>query len=203
VPIFLERFILPAFAATVIIVALTNPMGLDKIQRTTGAIAIIFAAYFVAHTVYRATHPEKPPRPRVENGRKLAEWQRVKLIAILSRFPGSRILVLASQGDETLDYANDFRDIFESAKWKVEGPNPAPLSEPAIDVQVSADNYVPPRQETLSVLSALKFVGIKSRDNYILDQNVERGLIVIWIGAKSPDGDSPNNYPPLAFHKGF
>lgn len=176
-------------------------MGLDKTQRLTGAVAVIFAAYFVAHTVYKAVHPEKPPRARVENGRKLAEWQRVKLIAILSNHPGSRVLLLASLGDETWDYANDFREVFETAKWNVEGPKPAPLSQPAIDVQVSADNGVPPRQETLTVLGALKFVGIKSRDNYILDQNIERGLIVFWVGAKSPDGDSPNSYPPLAFQR--
>jgi hypothetical protein len=53
VPIFLERFILPAFAAIVIIVALTNPMGLDRTQRITGAAAIILAAYFVSHTLHK------------------------------------------------------------------------------------------------------------------------------------------------------
>jgi hypothetical protein len=61
VPVFLERFILPVFAAIVIILAVTNPMEFDKTQRITGAIAIIFLAYFVAHTVHRFNESKKAP----------------------------------------------------------------------------------------------------------------------------------------------
>src|ERR1700691_4297975 len=66
VPVFLERFILPAFAACVVVIALTNPMGFDLTQRITGTAALILAAYFVAHTIYK--HPGKtPPAPSSDN----------------------------------------------------------------------------------------------------------------------------------------
>lgn len=52
VPVFLEKFILPLFAAAVILLAVTNPMGFDWRQRVSGSLALILAAYFVAHTVH-------------------------------------------------------------------------------------------------------------------------------------------------------
>jgi hypothetical protein len=55
VPVFLEKFVLPLFAATVVLLAWTNPMGFDTTQRVTGALALIFAAYFVGHTVYKTS----------------------------------------------------------------------------------------------------------------------------------------------------
>jgi hypothetical protein len=51
VPIFLERFILPVCAAAVILIAVTNPMRFDPIQRITGAGALILAAFFVSHSL--------------------------------------------------------------------------------------------------------------------------------------------------------
>ncbi len=59
VPVFLERFILPLFVAGVVLLAATNPMGFDTTQRVTGTLALIFAAYFVAHTVYKT--PKSSP----------------------------------------------------------------------------------------------------------------------------------------------
>lgn len=73
VPIFVERFLLPLFAAAVVVLALTNPMGFDWIQRVTGSLALILLAYFVAHSIYKnplakpagptsnPTPTEKPP----------------------------------------------------------------------------------------------------------------------------------------------
>jgi hypothetical protein len=61
VPVFLERFVLPVFAAAVILMAITNPMGFDITQRATGGLAVIFAAYFVAHSVYKYAHPAPQP----------------------------------------------------------------------------------------------------------------------------------------------
>jgi hypothetical protein len=58
VPVFLERFILPLCAGTVILLALTNPMKFDATQRVTGTAALLFVAYFVAHTVYKKPEPE-------------------------------------------------------------------------------------------------------------------------------------------------
>ena len=69
VPIFIERFVLPLFAAAVILLALSNPMGFDTTQRITGALALIFAAYFVAHTLHKwsvQVVPPPPPKAEVE-----------------------------------------------------------------------------------------------------------------------------------------
>jgi hypothetical protein len=67
VPIFIERFLLPLFAAAVILLALSNPMGFDTTQRITGALALIFAAYFVAHTLHKwPARVAPPPPPKVE-----------------------------------------------------------------------------------------------------------------------------------------
>ena len=59
-PIFLERFVLPVFVAAIVLLALTNPMGFDTTQRITGALALCFAAYFVAHTVHKNSKQSVP-----------------------------------------------------------------------------------------------------------------------------------------------
>src|SRR5258708_39779522 len=59
VPVFVERFMLPLFAGAVIVLALSNPMGFDRVQRITGTIAVIFAAYFFAHTIYKQSQPKQ------------------------------------------------------------------------------------------------------------------------------------------------
>jgi hypothetical protein len=61
VPIFIERFILPAFAALVILLAVTNPMGFDKTQRILGSFVVIAMAYLCAHSIYK--NPLPPPLP--------------------------------------------------------------------------------------------------------------------------------------------
>jgi hypothetical protein len=65
VPVFLEKFMLPLFATVMVLVAITNPMKFDMSQRVAGTLALIFAAYFVAHTIHkeraepRETHIEQ------------------------------------------------------------------------------------------------------------------------------------------------
>lgn len=49
--IFLEKFVLSLFAGVVLLLALTNPMRFDWTQRITGAVGLLFLAYFAAHTV--------------------------------------------------------------------------------------------------------------------------------------------------------
>lgn len=65
-PIFIERFVLPLFVATVVALAWTNPMGFDVQQRISGALTLIFAAYFLAHTIYKGPVPAAPPPPHSE-----------------------------------------------------------------------------------------------------------------------------------------
>jgi hypothetical protein len=50
-PMFLERFMFPAFAGAVVLIAVANSMRWDPIQRITGAGCIVCLALFVSHTV--------------------------------------------------------------------------------------------------------------------------------------------------------
>jgi hypothetical protein len=164
-----------------------------------GAAAWVVDAGYKNSPEYRKEH--EPP----DNGRKLAEWQRVKMIAILSRFPGQHVAILASAGDETLAYATQFRAVFKDSNWKVEGPKPAPEDQPAIDLQVSVstkflgtESAMPPGFQALK--GALDFVGLKCRSKFIMDPDVSTNVVFLWVGAKSPDGMTPDNYPPLETH---
>jgi hypothetical protein len=59
VPVFLERFILPALATVLIGVILLNPFKLDWQRQASLAIAVVALAYFVGRTVH--LHNEASP----------------------------------------------------------------------------------------------------------------------------------------------
>ena len=52
VPVFLERFVLPALATVLIGVILLNPFKFDWQQQTALAIVVVALAYFFGHTVH-------------------------------------------------------------------------------------------------------------------------------------------------------
>jgi hypothetical protein len=136
------------------------------------------------------------------DARRLSEWQRGKMGSKISQFAGKNILIMASSGKSTLSYAQDFRDVFVSSGWKVEGPNPVgPINEPIIDVQLSVNGTlgIPPKPEDAAVLDSLKEAGIKHRDHYVLDPDITPDLLVLWVGAKSPDGINPDDCNPISF----
>ncbi len=60
VPVFLERFILPALATVLIGVILLNPFKFDFQQQGALAIAVVALAYFVGHTVHLRNEATKP-----------------------------------------------------------------------------------------------------------------------------------------------
>jgi len=82
VPIFLERFILPLFAASVVILAITNPMKFDAAQRVTGTLALIFAAYFIGHTVYESNRSTPAPAP---------DFATVNLLTVVTSIPQGNV----------------------------------------------------------------------------------------------------------------
>lgn len=63
VPIFLERFILPALATVLIGVIVLNPFQFDRQQQFALAVAVVALAYFVGHTVHKLNNPPKPITP--------------------------------------------------------------------------------------------------------------------------------------------
>jgi len=61
VPVFLERFMLPALAAVLVAVILLNPFKLDWQQQGSLAIAVVAVAYFVGHTVHKTNRRVQMP----------------------------------------------------------------------------------------------------------------------------------------------
>jgi len=136
-------------------------------------------------------------------GRKVEEWQAVRMIAMLSRYPKQKVVLLASRGDETEGYAKALREIFLTSGWAVKGPLPAPIDQAAIDLQVSisanAEHWggaIP--EPYTSLRAAIDFVGLKSRMKFIFDPDVPADVVVLWIGAESPPNMNAQNYVPLA-----
>jgi hypothetical protein len=89
------------------------------------------------------THIPKPPvvRPSpIAGQRTLTDWQVVRLKAALSEYPGQKIVIIASEGQETHQYAMQFRQLFKLIHWNVVGPVDAPPDQPFSDLQVSISN---------------------------------------------------------------
>jgi hypothetical protein len=57
--VFLERYVLAVTAALTVLMVATNPMGFDWKQRISGGLALVLFAYFVGHTVYKASREVK------------------------------------------------------------------------------------------------------------------------------------------------
>jgi hypothetical protein len=134
--------------------------------------------------------------------RRLSEWQRGKIGSEVSQYPGKNILIMASSGKNTWSYAQDFRDVFVSSGWNVEGPTPVPpIDELIIDVQLSTNGKLgtPPKSEALAVLNSFKEAGIKQRERNTLDPDIRPDLLVLWVGARSPEGISPDECAPISF----
>jgi hypothetical protein len=138
------------------------------------------------------------PAPGIEGHREarhIWEYQKVRLIRDLSKYPNTRVtLFAASTGTDTWNYAQELAKVLRLANWSVEGPRKlSAVYDGMLDIQVSADNISPPRPEVRAVLDALTGSGIKHRKRDTLDPDVARGMIVLWVGSRSPEGISPDD----------
>jgi hypothetical protein len=61
VPIFLERFVLPALTTILIGVLVLNPFRLDLNQQISGAIAVVALAYFVGYSLHTSRRDKDNP----------------------------------------------------------------------------------------------------------------------------------------------
>jgi hypothetical protein len=158
-----------------------------------GAAAWIVDQGYKNSAEYREEH-KKVPGP-------LAEWQQVLVVTALSQYPGHKVLILAGVGDETVAYANQFRDLFERAKWVVDGPKSAPINQVVFDLQLSIDQYIFTHPEVQPILSAFDSARIRHRPG-THDPNIPSDWIVLWVGARSPEGEPqhlPLQVPPRTF----
>jgi hypothetical protein len=133
--------------------------------------------------------------------RRLTEWQKTKLRANLSRYAGSKMVIMASEGEDTWAYAKDFRTIFLKTGWKVNGPIQAPSNVAAVDVQLSVNSKYfggnPPPPEAFETLQGtLAFLNIRCRNSLVMDPHVPENVVLVWIGGKGII--PPANYPPIA-----
>ena len=135
--------------------------------------------------------------------RRLTEWQRTKFKATLSRFAGTKIVILASEGVDTAHYANEFCSLLkDDMHWSVKGPLKAPDSAPAVDIQLSISgryfvgNPPIPIPDAFTGLEGMfQFLNIRSRSGLVFDDEVPTDVIVMWVGG---EGTIPSNsYPPI------
>lgn len=150
------------------------------------------------------TLPDPRELEAQSENRHLWEYQKARMVQEITKYAGAKLLILTTSGEHTQDYAKGFYDVFANqAHWDVTGPRVLPaFYESMIDVQVSADNGIPSRPEVLAVINGLKDAGVKCRKGYVYDPDVKRGLIVLWIGPKSPDSVASGACAPVSFKPG-
>jgi hypothetical protein len=144
------------------------------------------------------TLPEPQELEAQSQTRHLWEYQREQMLSEISRYPGARLVILATSGESTLAYARELRDVFRLAEWRVAGPKPPPreIDEGIIDVQVSAHSGVNGAPQVAAVLAGLKRAGVKHRQSCIVDPDVPGGLTVLWVGPRSPENVTPDMCAP-------
>ena len=102
-----------------------------------------------------------------------------------------------------MSYAQEFKKVFTSAGWKVTGPNRVePFYESMIDVQLSANGSPSVmKPEVAAIRDGFAKAAIKHRKNVMLDPEVSPDEVVLWVGAKSPEGIGPDDCAPFRFKR--
>jgi hypothetical protein len=153
---------------------------------------------------YRVIDLRKLPPPTdldaSSDDRHLTEYQQRIMTSKLSKYRGTKLLILYTGGAKTLKYATELRNLFVHIGWRVEGLNPVPAGdEGVVDVQVSISNqyWAKPYVRALDLRSSLE--GLKHRDRINYDDAIQRDLIVLWVGPKSPDSINPDDCAAAEF----
>lgn len=133
--------------------------------------------------------------------RHIWEYQRTWMVADLSKYPGTRVLLLASgTGADTWKYAEDLRDTLRLAQWNADGPQKLPAAyDGLLDIQVSRDNVIAAQPEVQAVMNALTRAGVKHRTRPVTDPDIGRDMIVVFVGSRSPDAVNPDDCPGVPF----
>jgi hypothetical protein len=130
--------------------------------------------------------------------RHVTEYQRALFMEILGKFKKRRLLILFAGASKTLTYANEFREMFDTVGWNVQGPKPVPFgNEQMIDVQVGITaqiTIVPP--EATALLDFLDRAGVRHAKGLVLDPAISDDLLVLWVGPKGPSGSVPDDCLP-------
>jgi len=100
--------------------------------------------------------------------RHLTEYQQTVMKGKLSKYRGTKLLILYAGGPKTLAFARSFRKLFSGFGWYVEGPRFVPVGdEEIVDVQMSVSRryWNRPYSRAADLLSSLQ--GIKHRQAFV------------------------------------
>jgi len=131
--------------------------------------------------------------------RHLTEYEQTTMRSNLSRYRGTKLLILYTGGPRTLAFATELRQFFRSIAWRTDGPRPVPTgNERLVDVQISVSSryWSVPDARATDLQSSL--AGVKRRRRYIYDEAIPADLIVLWVGPRSPDSFRPDDCAPAA-----
>jgi hypothetical protein len=149
-----------------------------------------------------APAPVSASTPQPADWRKLADWQKELLRQTLDQSPGNTLHIIVSDSApaETLNYAKQFKELFEAHKWKVIGPEKVDTVQLVFDIQLSVSEEFWGKQHTPDefnwVQSAMHSANLKMRLSFVVDPLVSPKELVMWIGPELPHG-SPT-YIPLS-----
>jgi hypothetical protein len=109
------------------------------------------------------------------------------------------LLIYFTGGDKSKEYAEEFKKMF-AATWTVQGPAIVPIgNERIIDAQMSinyGDNWNRYDAKSQDLLQIFKDAGIKQRSKLSVDPKVPSGVIVLWVGPRSPKDVNPDQCLP-------
>jgi hypothetical protein len=133
--------------------------------------------------------------------RHVTEYEQSIMRAKLSKYRGTKVLILYAGGSKTLAYAMEFRDFLTSLQWNVAAPRLVPAGdEGLVDVQVSI-SY---KYWSISYPTATDFLnsleGIKHRRRLNYDDAIPMNQVILWVGPKSPDNFTPDDCAAAELH---
>lgn len=182
-----------------------SPEGLTKIFYAAQWATAIFGLFTVFAIVLsiivsnrkdKLEKAEEARRAAIQMPRAINGQQSSELIAALSPYRGQKVVILAALGDEPLAFARNFLGVFETAGWEVYGPNPAPLDQNAVGLQISISTQYwghPPPPAVKALFDTLRRMNLGCRDTYVVDPSVRPDTILFWVGTKTNLQVPPQN----------
>jgi hypothetical protein len=109
---------------------------------------------------------------------------------VLKRYAGSRLRIFYAGGDNSLAYAEQWRQLFAES-WETTAPSLVPVGdERIIDVQITIGNKQQ-EPEAKTLLDVFQSAGITHRKFFSIDPAADDD-VVLWVGPKSPKDASPD-----------
>ena len=125
--------------------------------------------------------------------RRLEEFEKQTLIAALSPYPGQKIIIASTWGDnEAKTYRNDFVEVFDAAKWDHDGPNgiheslyTEPITRIAVSLPPAPEKGKVVLTEAIKVLidTLIKLNLLDTKQAYTTGNDVPPGSVALIVGS--------------------